>query len=325
MQCVVFEGHGGPEVVECRSMPDPEAGTREVLVDVRFAGINPADSHRREGKQPSGGRPTDFAGIEVAGTVVECGPKATRWQLGDRVFGLVDGEGLASRVAVPEQLLTSVPANLSDEQAAATPENFITAHDALVSSGGLRPGARVLITGGNGGVGSAAIQLVRAMGAHAIATARSAEGLEFVKGLGAVPVSHDEWLTRGEESVGRPDLIIELVGGVSVPLGITMLAMRGRLVVVSSPAGRDVTISLRTLGNSRGSIMGTSLRRRSHEEKAMAIMIFGKEVVPLLASGAVCPQIDSIFEYSNAAEAFARLDSPGKRGKVLLDFGRARV
>lgn len=320
MRCVVFEGHGGLEVVQQRSLPDPAVGTREVLVDVQFAGLNPADSHRREGKQPPGGRPTAFAGIEVAGTVIECGPKTTRWRVGDRVFGLVDGEGLASRVAVPEQLLTAVPANLTDDQAAATPENFITAHDALVSCGQLRPGDHVLITGGNGGVGSAAVQLARAMAAQPIATVRSADGLDFVSSLGASALSHEEWLTRGEDAVGRPDLIIELVGGASVPLGITVLAKRGRLVVVSAPAGRDVTISLRALGNNRASVMGTSLRRRSHEEKAAAIVLFGKEIVPLLASGAVCPRIDSVFEYQRAAEAFARLDSPGKRGKVLLDF-----
>jgi NADPH:quinone reductase-like Zn-dependent oxidoreductase len=302
-------------------MPDPVPGTREVLVDVSFAGINPADSHRRAGKEPPGGRSTAFAGIEVAGTVVDRGPKTTRWEVGDRVFGLVDGEGLADCVVVPEQLLTRVPDPLSDEQAAATPENFITAHDALVSCGNVRPGELVLVTGANGGVGSAAVQIARAIGAQVVATARSGDGLEFVKALGATGVWHDEWLAAGAEAVGRPDLVVEIVGGPSLSLGITVLAMRGRLVTVGAALGREVTTSLRSLGDVRGSIIGTSLRRRPLEEKAAAVQLFGKEVGPLMGSGAVVPQIDSIFPWDQAAAAFDRLDSAGKRGKVLLGFG----
>lgn len=319
MRAIAYEGSGGPEVARARELPTPEPGTREVRLNVTYAGLNAADSHQREGMRPPPSASATVGGIEVAGTVEKCGPAATRWKVGDRVFGLVDGGGFADRVVVPEQFITAIPTSLSDELAAAVPENFITAHDALARCGELRPGDRVLVTGANGGVGSAAIQLAIAGGAEAVGTSRSAHGLEFIKSLGAEPLRHDLWLDPSRD-VGPFDLIIELVGGPSIPRGIPLLATLGTLVVVGVPMGTEVSISVRPLMSNRASIVGTGLRRRPLEEKATAIAAFAREVVPLLSRGIVRPHIDAVFPHTQADAAFARLDSSGKHGKVLVSF-----
>jgi NADPH:quinone reductase len=325
VRCVVFDGTGGPEVVRSRELASPGPLAREVLLEVRYAALNHSDSRTRGGRlrqRELGHRLGPLAGlpgIEVAGTVIECGALADRWQVGDQVFGLADGGAMADRVAVPEQQVTAVPARLTAEQAAATPEAFITAHDALVSCANVRPGSRVLVTGASGGVGSAAVQIALAAGADVVGTARSAGGLDLVKSLGATPLDHRTWLASGT-GPGRFDVIIELVGGPSVAAGIQRLATRGSLVVVGAPEGREVTLSLRALADSRGSITGTYLRQRTLEEKAAAVGSFGREVVPLLARGALTPQIDSVFSLERAQEAFARLEEPGKLGKVLIEF-----
>jgi NADPH:quinone reductase len=313
-------------VVRDRELADPVPAAREVLLHVTYAALNHSDTRTREGRLrqrelghrlgPLAGRP----GIEVAGTVIECGPLADRWAVGDRVFGLVDGGGLASRVPVPELQLTRIPDSLPQDRAAATPEAFITAHDALVSCASVRPGSRVVVTAASGAVGSAALQFARAIGADVIGTARSPEGLDYIKRLGGEPLDHDDWLYAQSSSVLRCDIVIELVGGPSIVAGMHRLATRGTLVVVGAPEGREVSVSLRTLADSRGAVMGTYLRQRQLEEKAAAVNLFGKEVGPLLARGTVTPQVDSVFDYKQSRDAFARLESRGKLGKVLIKF-----
>lgn len=319
MQAVAFDGAGGNEVIRVLDRESPELGPMEVLVAVTRAGINPADVAQREGRYPApAGVPADVAGIEVSGVVARCGTGVSRWSEGDRVFGLVSGGGLANQVVAHERCLAEVPEVLADDEAAAAPEAFLTAHDALVTVGRMRPGDRVLVTGANGGVGAAALQLVRAFGGTAVGTSRSMAGLDFIRSLGAVAIHHDDLdTTDGDHGF---DVVIELVGGSNLSRLPALLAQRGRAVVVGVPAGDEIDVSVRALMRKRASIEGTNLRNRPLEEKALSVQAFAREVVPLLASRTVVAHIDSEFSHEDAAAAFDRLGTSGKRGKVLLAF-----
>lgn len=321
MQAVVFDGAGGNEVVRVLERPAPEPGAREVLVRVRRASLNPADIAQREGRYPApAGAPADVPGIEVCGTVERCGPGAVCWRPGDRVFGLVDGGGLAERVLAHERCLAPVPAVMGEDEAAAAPEAFITAHDALVGAGRLRAGDRVLVNGANGGVGAAAVQLAATYGAEAVGTSRSAAGLEFIRALGAQALDQRELLDGGSDRLGRFDVVVELVGGPNLARLPDLLAPGARVVVVGVPAGDRLEVSVRPFMRLRAALVGTTLRNRPLEEKALAVRAFAHEVVPLLAAGRVTAHVDRRFPHDRAADALAHLASSGKRGKVLLAF-----
>lgn len=320
MEVVAFSGAGGNEVVRLEERPDPAAGTGEVLVAVRYAGINPADLAQREGRYPAPpGAPADVPGLEVAGTVVECGDRTSEFRPGERVFGIVGGGGLASRVAVHERHVTRVPERLDETAAAAVPEVFVTAHDAVVTQAGLRPGELLVVNGANGGVGTAAVQIGNAAGARVLATVRAAELRERVAALGAEVVAPGELVERARERGGAA-VVLELVGAPNLEPDLDALATKGRIVVVGTGAGADAGLSLRKLMARRARVVGTVLRARPLEEKATAVQAFAREVVPLLADGRLEPIVDRIFPAVEAAAAFDRLASPGKLGKVLLEF-----
>ena len=323
MRAVVFAGAGGPEVVSLQERPDPEPGTDDVLVTVRYAGLNPADSQQRQGRYPAPpGAPPDIPGLEVAGTVLACGSRVTAWRPGDRVFGLLGGGGLADRVAVHERCVTRVPDALSERDAAAVPEAFITAHDAAFSQAGLRLGETVLVHGAAGGVGTAAVQLAVAAGARPLAVVRSDEAAEAVSALGAEVVREDAFPGAVADATGGAgaDVILELVGAPHFPANLEALALKGRVMVVGVAAGSDATVPLLALMRRRATVRGTVLRTRPLEEKAAAVRAFEREVVPQLAAGRVRPIVDSEFPADQAAAAFERLDGRGKFGKVLLRF-----
>jgi NADPH:quinone reductase-like Zn-dependent oxidoreductase len=315
MRAIVFTGAGGPEVVELQERPDPVPGHDEVVVAATHAGMNPADLIQRAGHYPAPpGSPADIPGLEVAGTVVAVGEHVTTWTVGDRVFGLVGGGGLADRVVVHERHLAAVPGGLDDAGAAAVPEAFITAHDAVFTRGRLGIGERLLVNGANGGVGSAAVQLGVAAGARVFAGVRAADAAEGLRGLGGEPVEP-----------GRPpqpaDVVLELVGSPFLDADMDALAVRGRLVVVGTGAGAEAPLSLRKLMGKRAELHGTVLRARPSEEKAAAVQAFARSVVPLLAAGTVKPIVDTIVPVERHPEAFERMAAPGKLGKVLLRFG----
>ena len=232
MRALVFTGAGGPEVMRLEERPDPVPGTGEVLVEQRFGGLNPADLLQRAGHYPAPpGWPPDIPGLDVAGRVVSVGDKVTGLSPGDRVFGLAGGGGLADRVCVPARHVAAVPDALDDEQAAAAPEAFITAHDAVVSvQCGLSAGETLLINGASGGVGTAAVQLGVACGAHVIATVRNDAAREWLRAAGAEPVGL-------AEARGRADVVLELVGAPNMDANLDAAALRGRIVVVGTAAG----------------------------------------------------------------------------------------
>lgn len=320
MKAVTFAGKGGNEVVRFEERPDPVPGAHEVAVAARFAGVNWADVAQRAGNYPAPpGAPADIPGLEVAGIVTAAGPGVQSWQVGDRVFGIVGGGGLADRVVVHERHIAAVPANLADDVAAAVPEAYITAHDAVCTRAGLLLGEVLLVNGANGAVGSAAVQLGLAAGARVVASVRSPDSARAHAERGARVVSPE---TAGQHlaALGGADVVLELIGAPNLDLDFEVIAPKGRIVVVGTTAGEASGISLRRLMGKRASLYGTVLRARPMEEKAAAVQSFIRSVLPLLAAGRVAPAIDRVFKAADAADAFDYLAQPGKSGKILLEF-----
>jgi NADPH:quinone reductase-like Zn-dependent oxidoreductase len=318
VKAVVFTGTGGADVMRIEERPDPSPGSNELLVAAWFAGVNTADLAQRAGAYPPPpDAPQDIPGLEVAGVVVATGAAVRSFAEGDRIFGLVGGGGLADRVVVHERHVGRVPDRLSDEEAAAVPEAFVTAHDAIVRQAGLGLGDVLLVNGANGGVGTAAVQIGVAAGARVIASARS--GHERLAELGAESVAPEDALER-VQAVGGADVVLELVGSPNLERDLDALAAKGRIVVVGVGAGAEGTLSLRKLMGKRGGIAGTVLRARPLEEKAQAVQAFVHDVVPHLASGRLRAIVDRVFSVEDAADAFDYMAASGKFGKVLLAF-----
>jgi putative PIG3 family NAD(P)H quinone oxidoreductase len=320
---VVFAEAGGNEVIRLEERPDPVPGSDQLLVRVTYAGLNPADLSQRDGHYPAPpGSPQDIPGLEVAGTIEACGAQVLGWKPGQRVFGLVGGGGLADRVVVHHRHVAAVPDSLDEPGAAAVPEAFITAHDAIRSQADLRTGEVLLVHGAAGGVGSAALQIGNVCGSRVLGTVRSADAAVLVRELGGEAISNTGFADNVLSATdGRgADVIIELVGAPNFPDNLRAVAMLGRIVVVGMGAGAEVTLVLRQLMARRASLRGTMLRARALEQKADAVRAFEREVLPHLASGRVRPVIDTIVPYERAVEAFERMAASGKRGKVLLHF-----
>src|SRR4051812_23701942 len=269
MRAIVYTGAGGAEVMQLEQRPDPQPGSDEVLVEAAFSGLNPADVNQRAGNYPAPpGSPADVPGLEVAGTVVAVGENVHDWRPGDRVFGLVGGGGLADRVRVNARHVARVPDRLDDRAAAAVPEAFITAHDAVFTQAGLRPGERLLVNGANGAVGLAAVQLALATGVSVLAVVRSDAAASRLQSMGAEPVSLED--ARGV------DVVLELVGAPNIAGDLAALAPQGRIVVVSTAGGSKVELSLGALMGRRGTIIGTLLRARPLEQKGAAVQAFAR-------------------------------------------------
>lgn len=295
-----------------------------MLVRVRATALNRADLLQRAGRYPAPpGSPADIPGLEIAGEVADVGAAATRWRAGDRVFGIIGGGGNAEFATLHEDELARVPDGMSWEDAAAVPEAFITAHDALVTQAALRSGERVLVHAVGSGVGLAAIQLARALGGLPFGTARSADKIERARAFGldagAVIGAADE-MAAAVRAWNAPgvDVALDLVGGDWLAATVECMAMRGRIVLIGLLAGRSATLNLGTVLTRRLQIRGTVLRSRSAREKADATAAFARDVLPLLGSGQVRPVVDSVFPLERIAEAHALLESNRTFGKVVL-------
>jgi len=295
--------------------PDPVAGAGEVLVAVRAAGLNGADMMQRRGLYPAPpGCPADIPGMEFAGEVRALGPGAERFAVGDRVMGLVGGGAQAELLNVHERVLMPVPGELEWPAAGGLPEVFTTAHDALFTQARLRPGERLLVHGGAGGVGTAAIQLGRAAGARVSATVRRAELREEVAALGAQAIA-----TEGFAEHGPFDVILELVGAPNLGENLQALGSGGRITVIGVSAGASGELNLLALMGKRARIHGSTLRARPLEEKAIAARLIEREVLPLFESGALRVPVAATFPLERAAEAYERFAAGGKLGKVVLE------
>src|SRR5438132_936989 len=327
MRAIRIESHGGPEVLSVGETADaPAPASDRVRVRVRAAGVNRADILQRLGRYPAPpGFPQNIPGLEFAGEVAEIGDDARMWKAGQRVFGITGGGAQAEFVTVPESHLTGIPANLDWAEAASIPEVFMTAHDALFTQCGLQPGERVLIHAAGSGVGTAAIQLVRAAGAFAYGTSRTAEKLERAKefglresiAVGDDPMTFAEAVKRWTGGAGV-EVILDLVGAAYLKANLAAIGSRGRLIFVGTTSGAKAEIDYSTVMHKRLRIMGTSLRTRSIEEKATATRLFAEQVVPLLAGGAVRPVIDCVYQMEEVRAAHERIESNESLGKVVL-------
>jgi putative PIG3 family NAD(P)H quinone oxidoreductase len=295
--------------------PDPVPGAGEALVRVRAAGLNGADMMQRRGLYPAPpGSPQDIPGLELAGEVAALGPGARRFAEGERVMAVVGGGAQAELAVVNERQLMPVPAALDWPAAGGLPEVFTTAHDALFTQAQLRPGERLLVHGGAGGVGVAAIQLARATGARVTATVRREELREQVSALGAEAISPE-----GFAECGPFDVILELVGAPNMPDNLISLASGGRIVVIGVSAGVKTELNLLALMGARARIHGSTLRSRSLEEKALTARLLECEVLPLFDTDALRVPIAATFALDEAAVAYERFAEGGKLGKIVLE------
>ena len=326
MKAVTIPRFGGPEVLELADVPEPVPAAGEVLVRVRATALNRADIMQRLGRYPAPAGTTQLVpGLEYAGEIVALGEGVDGWRVGDRVFGIVGGGAHAELVTAHASTLARVPESLSWEEAAAVPEAFITAHDALVTQGTLAAGERVMVHAVGSGVGLAVVQVARALGAAVFGTARTPDKLERAReyGLDAGVVAEGDLAAVTEAARawtgGRGvDVIVDLVGGAYVPAGIAALAPKGRLVVVGLVAGREATVQLGEILSKRLTIRGTALRSRTTEEKAEATRRFVEAVLPLLARGTVRPTVDRVLPLSHIREAHEAMQSNETFGKVVL-------
>ena len=326
MKAVVFAGQGGPEVIEVRELPDPAPGRGEVLVRVRAAALNRADLLQRRGLYPPPpGLRADVPGLELAGEVAAVGEGVTAVKPGDRVMAIAGGEAQAELCLAHERMLVKVPERLSLEEAGATMEAFVTAHDALFTLGGLRPGWTVLVHAVGSGVGTAALQLARAAGATVIGTSRTAGKLEKARALGldhGILVGKDE--PRFAEEVRRlgggegAPVVVDFVGAAYAAENLAALAPGGRLIVVGTMGGPKAQIDLSVLLRKRGEVVGTVLRPRPLEEKIRATRLFARDVLPLLAAGRVKPVVDAVLPLDRAREAHERMERNDSFGKLVL-------
>ena len=326
MQAVWISTFGGPEVLELRTVGKPLFNDDHVLVRVRASSLNRADLLQRQGKYPPPpGFPAEIPGMEFAGEVAEVGSSVRLWKPGQRVFGLTGGGAHAEYVVTYENLLAEIPANLDWAQAAAVPEVFITAHDALWTQAQLRPGETVLIHAVGSGVGLAAVQLTRAIQAVPYGTSRTAGKIEQAKPLGleaglVLRDNLDGLATAAEKwTAGKGiNVLLDLVGGPYVKASQKAMAHKGRMVLVGAVAGGSYELDARYVMSKRLQIRGTVLRARSLEEKIAATRLFAAEVVPLLACGLLRPNVDSVFPLAEIVKAHQRLESNESFGKVVV-------
>src|SRR3984885_9956053 len=287
--------------------PDPEPGAEEVLVRVRAAGLNGADMMQRRGLYPAPpGSPQDIPGMEFAGEVAALGPGAERFEVGERVMAIVGGGAQAELCIAHERVLMGVPESLDWAAAGGLPEVFATAHDAVFTQGELRSGERLLVHGGAGGVGTAAIQLARAAGARVAATGRHEQLREQVAALGAEAIAPEGFAEHGPF-----DVILELVGAPNLAENVQALAIGGRIAVIGIAAGAKGELNLGALMYKRARIHGSTLRARTLEQKALVARLLEHEVLPLFDAGELRVLVADTFSLDDAAAAYDRFAAGG--------------
>jgi NADPH:quinone reductase len=295
--------------------PDPEPGVGEVLVRVHAAGVNALDMLQRRGAYPAPpGSPPDIPGVELAGEVAAVGAGATRFSEGDRVMAVVGGGAQAELAVVHERAAMPVPRSVDWPQAGGLPEAFTTAHDAIFTQAGLRPGEHLLVHGAAGGVGTAAVQLAHALGARVTATVRREEHRAALEELGASAIAPE-----GFGRNGPYDVILELVGAANLAENLDSLALRGRIAVIGvGGTGPSAEINLLTVMQKRARIHGSTLRSRPLEEKAICARLVEKEVLPRFEDGTLTVPLADTFALDEAEAGYERFSAGGKLGKVVL-------
>jgi NADPH:quinone reductase len=306
---VIAEG-----TIGVQDRPDPEPGYGQILVRVRAAGLNNADLIQRRGNYPApSDSPADIPGLELAGEVLAAGPGTARFESGDRVMAVVGGGGQAELAVIHERLAMPVPDGVDWTIAGGFPETFSTAHDALFSQCGLSTGEHLLVHGGAGGVGTAAIQLGVAAGARVTASVRNPDMREAVAGLGANVIPTEDFGAHGPY-----DVILELIGAPNMAENLASLATGGRIVLIGTSAGNRAEINLGAIMQKRARILGSTLRARSLEEKALVARRVETQVLPLFAAGRLQVPIAATFPLNQVEAAYERFAAGGKFGKIVL-------
>jgi NADPH:quinone reductase len=337
VRAVVIVHSGGPEVLELRDVPVPQPGPGEVLVRVHAVGLNRADVLQRKGHYPAPpGVPADIPGLEFAGEVVALAapappapgsaPGARRWSVGDRVMGLVAGGACAEFLVTRGDTLLEVTGDWP--AAAAVPEAFLTAYDALVRQMRLSAGESVLIHAVSSGVGTAAVQLAHAWGARTFGTSRSAEKLARAVPLGldvAIDTSSEDFaaVVSGETGGGGVQVVLDLVGGPALAGNLRALAVCGRMIIVGLTAGRSAPLDMGLVLSKRLTIVGTALRSRMPAEKAALTRDFARDAMPLFAAGRIAPVLDRVVPMAEVAEAHRVMEANEHFGKIVLAWGES--
>lgn len=323
MRAVVITAPGGPEVLEIQSRPIPEPGLNQIRVRVRASALNRADISQRLGRYPApAGVPADVSGLEYSGEVDAFGPGSTMWKPGDRVMGIVGGGGHSEYLCVHEREAIAIPIELTWEEAAAIPEVFLTAYDALFRQLFARPGETLLIHAVGSGVGTAAVQLARVGGVHAIGTSRSPEKLRRAGELGMIAgiLGAADW---PEKLLAQTDgagvhAILDLVGAGYLAGNLRVLAPQGRMISVGLTAGSRAELDMTILMRKRLSILGTVLRARPIEEKIALARDFATRVLPFFASRRLRPVLDSVHSFNDIRGAHVLMESDSSFGKIIL-------
>lgn len=323
MRAVVVREPGGPEALRVAEVPDPSPGPGEVLLRVTATAVNRADTLQRRGLYPPPPGASEIIGLEASGIVEEIGQGVDGWRVGDRVCALLSGGGYAERVAVPAEQLARLPEGLDPVAAAGIPEAFITAHDNLATRARLAAGETVLVHGGAGGVGSAAIQVARRAGAHVLATAGSAPKLDLCRALGAeAAVDHraEDFAARARELTGGRgvDVILDVMGAAYLERNLSCLALDGRLVVIGLQGGSRSNIELGPMLARRLTLSATTLRSRPRDQKAAIVARFRDEVMPGFADGSLRTVVDRVLPLEQAAEAHRVMEAGEHMGKIVL-------
>ncbi|MGH7499772.1 MAG: NAD(P)H-quinone oxidoreductase [Gemmatimonadales bacterium] len=325
MRALIYAGAGGPEVITLGDVPKPEVKPDHIRVRVRAAGLNRADIHQRRGNYPAPkGWPADIPGLEYAGEV-EAVRGPSRWKVGDRVMGLVGGGAMAELVVVHQGEALPIPDGLSYAEAAAIPEAFLTAYDALVTRGRVAAGERVLIHAVGSGVGTAAVQIARHLGATVLGTSRSADKLAR-----AVVYGLDQGIdTSGKpfrDAIGEPvDVILDLLGGPAFADNLAVLAPRGRLVLLGFLAGSASHTDLGPILRKRLEIIGTMMRTRGVEERIPLVREFTERMIPLFDqriehAAPLRPVVERVFPMAELADAHRLMEGNETFGKVIVTW-----
>jgi putative PIG3 family NAD(P)H quinone oxidoreductase len=324
MRAIVIDAPGGPEVMQWREVPTPEPGRGEVRVRVRATAVNRADLLQRMGLYPApADAPQQIPGLEFAGEIDAVGGGVTAWKPGDRVFGLVGGGAYAEELVTYADCVARMPDALTFTDGAAIPEAFITAWDAMVTQAGLAAGETVLIHAVGSGVGTAAVQIARALSARPLGTARTAAKLARASKLGmdrgfaleGVTFADDVLRATGGRGV---DVVLELVGGGYVAEDLLCTATQGRIVVVGLMAGVRGDLDLGLILRKRLSIVGTQLRARPLGEKIAVTRTFARHVVPLVEAGTLVPVIERVMPLQEAGAAHQAMAGNEGFGKIVL-------
>ena len=314
---------GGPEVLQVTESPCPAPAAGEVLIRVAFAGVNRPDVSQRTGRYPPPPGASPWLGLEVSGTVAELGAGVSRWRVGDKVCALCNGGGYAEYVAVPAGQVLPVPRGLSMAEAAALPETTFTVWTNVIDRGGLKAGERFLVHGGSSGIGMTAIQLAKAWGATVFTTVGSEDKVKAVKAAGAdhvINYREKDFQAEIASITGKEGvhLILDMVGGNYVEKNLRSLGTGGRLVQIAFLQGSKVELDLTLLMTRRLLYTGSTLRPRSHEDKAAIAAALEANVWPLIESGRLKPTIHAQFDLADAAKAHAMMEASTHIGKIVL-------